>query len=100
MGSSGGLSSVDASRASESLQRRIHNLLSLARDGQDRLRVVVDSPIPSGSLVGVDHIKWGNNNTAPLSYSTGSANSMDAREQHRTAARAVVQAARNRWTIS
>jgi hypothetical protein len=69
--------------------------LQYARDTQDQMRVVV----ASGAAMAV-HQYWGNTNTWPTWYSTGSGSSMDVREEQRERSLHTFQVQRNRWTFT
>ena len=81
----------------EGTLRRILQAVSFARDANDRMRVVVDS----GTISGLNQINWGQNNSQPNYYGTGSPNSMDMRDMYRQAMRTNMLLVReNRWTIT
>lgn len=87
--------------ATDSMLRRLFNLLNLARDGMDRLRVVVDAAptttIANGSY---QNMYFGASGAVPLWHANGSSQAMDAREQQRALVRANFIETRKRWTFT
>ena len=80
----------------ESALRRIANLLTFARDSNDRIRVVVDN----SSVTVYNRASSGSLQNSTLAYNDGTSwNSVDARDPLRQQYRAnAVNVARNRWT--
>lgn len=70
--------------------------LQFARTTDDQMRVVIGSGATDASA-----IRWGNNNSQPTYYSTGSPNSMDSREVEETQCKAnFLQTRLGRWTVT
>lgn len=91
------LESVLKGLATEASMRRLLNLLTFARTPGDVLRVSIDQ----GTVTQLNAIIWGNQSSYPTWYGTGSPNSMDLREQQKSAQRAVIQQQRaTRWLIT
>lgn len=57
------------------LKRQLAGDRPMARDANDRLRVVTDTASALNAA-----LYWGNSNTAPTWYSTGAPTALDARE--------------------
>lgn len=87
--------------ATESALRRIANLLTFARDSQDRIRIVVDSGTINNSVVynrGSTTSMASDASTLP--YSANSWNAMDGREPVKQQYRLnTIQVRNNRWTF-
>jgi len=66
-----------------------------ARDSSDRMRVSVDN-----NIVSATYSYWGSANSQPTYYSTGSPNSMDARELEYTQSLILMELRRSKWSIT
>lgn len=88
----------------EGTGRKILAALNLARDPNDRLRVIVDGGALNTTAVQRVNATIGDSNSGngiPLYYSIiGSPWSMDPREQHRLSSVQAAQIRRQRWTIT
>lgn len=104
--------------ATDAMLRRIAHLVNYARTASDQMRVVVDggslalgAALPAGTNgignvglitgsnpIGHVSLQWLNQGQYAAWYSQNAPGSMDAREQHKLAARAAANQARNdRW---
>jgi hypothetical protein len=82
----------------EQALRRIANLLTFARDQQDRIRVSVDNQA-AVTVYNTNTSTASQANTSPGWFGNSTWNAMDARETQRISMRGVADATRkNRWT--